>query len=331
MRHFTRVARAVLGDADAASHPGNLKEGERDFKVAGIFFAAPARDPLILLADYDFPPEQRYLRISIEDSRPGFTVRSGRPGVVPNTDHDKSFRKILSSARMGSAVYAPMTWAGETLGVFNVAAQARNTYDLTDLEVAMLFANQAAATWVALGGPAYIAGVAHALGPWQATPVGTPPPEAEDLDGLKQRLSAIIERLRVRANGSRTTVRIDDIRRGWTVEAPCAECLGEGVPSMQGELAVHHRSAATARWLERHRTLLVQPDLNKSDPPGPWALINIFNVKAQMLGPLLRADGRVAGWISIHYMHQPYPIGEAEMAAMREAVAEVSAVLGLGG
>ena len=329
MRHFTRVSRAVLGDLDAGKKPAAIKEGERDFKVSGIFFAAPSRDHLILLADHDFPPEQRYLRISIEDSRPGFTVRTGTPVVVPNTDFDQSFRKILSSARMGSALYAPMKFGGQTLGMFNIAAQARNTYDLTDLQIAMLFANQAAATWIALGGPAYIAGVAQALGPWQASPVTTPPPPTEDIAGLQRRMHEIIERLRVRAHGSRATVRLDDVHRGWTVETPCAEALGADVPSMKSDLLVHHRSAATARWLERNRRLLVQSDLNNSDPPGPWGLVNVFNVKAQLLGPILRADDHVLGWISIHYMHKPYAIGEVEQAAMSEAIAEVRKLIGL--
>jgi hypothetical protein len=329
VRHFTRVARAILGDPDAGKKPGSLKPGERDFKVSGIFFAAPARDHLILLADHDFPADQRYLRISIDDSRPGFTVRTGTPVVVPNTDHDQSFRKILSSARMGSAVYAPVMWGGQALGMFNIAAQARNTYDVSDLEIAMLFANQAAATWMALDGPAYISGIAEVLGPWQAEPIATPSPKGEDVSALQQRLLAIIERLRVRGKGSRTTIRLDDIQRGWSVETPCAEALGSDAPSMMADLLVHHRSAATARWLERNRTLLVQPNLRDSDPPGPWALVNVFNVKAQMLGPILRADGHVLGWISIHYMHKPYPIGDEEKAAMTEAIAEVRAELGL--
>lgn len=168
MRHLTRLAREVMGDPDSGKKPGALKPGERDFKVSGIFFAAPARDHLILFADHDFPPEQRHLRISITDSRPGYTVRTGEPVVVENTDSDAMFRQILSSARMGSAVYAPMVWQGSVLGMFNIAAQARNTHDKTDLAVAMQFANLAAATWIALGGPKHLEAVAAKLGPWSA-------------------------------------------------------------------------------------------------------------------------------------------------------------------
>jgi GAF domain-containing protein len=165
LRHLTRIASDVLGDLDSGRRPGALKPDERDIKVSGIFFAAPKRDHLILFADHGFPAVQRHLRISITDSRPGHTVRTGEPVVLPNTDKDTMFRQILKTARMGSAMYAPVVWQSEVLGMFNIAAQARNTYDATDLKVAMLFANLAAATWVALDGPRYLAGVASALPP----------------------------------------------------------------------------------------------------------------------------------------------------------------------
>jgi putative methionine-R-sulfoxide reductase with GAF domain len=329
LRHCTRIARAVMGDLDAGKRPGALKEGERDFKVSGIFFAAPKRDHLILLADHDFPGEQRHLRISIMDSRPGHTVRTGQPVVVPNTDKDQSFRQILKTARMGSAVYAPMIWNGTVLGMFNIAAQARDTYDTTDLQVGMAFANLASATWMALDGPAYLAGLASSLGPWNEAGVSSPP-KREDVSALEAKLAGVLDGLRAATNGSRTTLRLDDVSRGWSVEYPLAESLGSDAPTMKSDLSIHHRSAATARWLERNKQILVQPDLTNSDPPGPWALVNVFNVKAQMLGPILRDDGHVLGWVSVHYMHKPYPIGEADVAAMASAIAEIRQIIGIG-
>jgi GAF domain-containing protein len=166
--HITRIARDVLGDPDSAKRPGALKPGESDLKVSGIFFAAPKRDHLVLFADHGFPAEQRHLRIGISDSRPGHTVRTGEPVVLPNTDNDTMFRQILRTARMGSALYAPVVWQAQVLGMFNIAAQARNTYDATDLKIALLFANLAAPTWVALDGPHYLAGVVSALPPWSS-------------------------------------------------------------------------------------------------------------------------------------------------------------------
>jgi GAF domain-containing protein len=165
LSHLTRIACKVLGDPDSGKHPGALKPGERDIRASGIFFATPGREHLILFAEHGFPAEQRHLRISIMDSRPGHTVRTGEPVVLPNTDEDRQFRQILKTARMGSALYAPIVWRSEIIGMFNVAAQARNTYDASDLEMAMLFANLAAATWIAGNGPSYLAGVASALPP----------------------------------------------------------------------------------------------------------------------------------------------------------------------
>lgn len=164
---LTRAARACLGDPEARLRPGALKPGERDFGVSGIFFAAPARDHLILIAEHDFPPEQHRLRISMRDSRPGYVVRTGEAVVLPNTDQDTMFRQILSTARMGSALYAPVVWRGTVLGMFNVAAQARNTYDRGDLDLLLHFADLAAAVWVAQGGPDFLARLADSLPPWQ--------------------------------------------------------------------------------------------------------------------------------------------------------------------
>jgi GAF domain-containing protein len=164
--HMTRTASEVLGDRDAAQRPGALEPGARDLKVAGIFFVAPARDHLVLLAEHGFPAEQRRLRIGIGDSRPGHTARTGEPVVLADTHGDAMFRQILKTARMGSALYAPLAWRSQVLGVLNIAARASNTYDATDLEAALLFASLAAATWMAMGGPEHLAAVTSELPPW---------------------------------------------------------------------------------------------------------------------------------------------------------------------
>jgi GAF domain-containing protein len=166
---LTRAAGEVLGDREAGRRLGALKPGERDFVCSGIFFAAPAQDHLILLAEHGFPPEQHRLRIDIGDSRPGHTVRTGEAVVLSNTDRDPMFRQILKTARMGSALYLPMVWQGRVFAMFNVAAQARGTYEETDLRLGLLFADLAAATWIALDGPRFLAELAASLPPWPAS------------------------------------------------------------------------------------------------------------------------------------------------------------------
>ena len=63
-----------------------------------------------------------------------------------------SFVKILETFRAGSAVFAPLLWQHEALGVIVCVAQARNTLGELDLEVHVAFSHLGAAQWVAHGG-----------------------------------------------------------------------------------------------------------------------------------------------------------------------------------
>ncbi len=171
--HLTMAACELLGDPDAPAKPGALKPGETQYVVSGMFIIAPQRDHMILHADHGFPASQRHARISTADSRPGHTVKTGVPAVVPNTDVDPIFRQILASGRVGCSVYVPMIWGTEVIGMFNTAAQARYMYDETDLRMQVLFANLAAATWMARGGPDHIARLVATLPPWSAVPTST--------------------------------------------------------------------------------------------------------------------------------------------------------------
>ena len=163
---ITRIALEVLGERASAPQSGGTKAGAAEFKCAGIFFAAPARDHLILLAEQGYPPEQHRARISIHDSNPGLVVRTGQPKIVPNTDEDPNFRQILKTTRVGSSVYLPVVWQRQVLGMFNVAAQARYALAEPDLRMGLLFANLSAATWMALDGPRYLEQLLAGMPPW---------------------------------------------------------------------------------------------------------------------------------------------------------------------
>jgi GAF domain len=165
--HMTHATRDALGDPSAPSRPGALKPGEQQFIVGGIFFLAPDRRHMTLMAAHGYPAAQRYARISSADSRPGHAVQTGKAALVPNTDIDTIFRQILASGRVGCSMYTPVKWGTEVIGLFNTAAQARFMYDETDLAMQELFANLAAATWVAKGGTDFVAGLGAALPPWQ--------------------------------------------------------------------------------------------------------------------------------------------------------------------
>ena len=163
VRHFTTATRALLGDPDAPNQPGALKPGETQFIVSACFFIAPSRDHMIVFAD-NFGLGRA--RISVTDSRPGHTVQTKEAAVVKNTDEDAIFRQIIKTGRVGCSVYVPVMWAGEVVGMFNTASQARYMFDETDMKVQKLFAACAVAVWMGRGGPDKVAQVAKELGPW---------------------------------------------------------------------------------------------------------------------------------------------------------------------
>ncbi len=160
LRELTRVCPIVLGDKRAHLRPGALRAGERQFSVCGLFVLTPDRRHNLLLAEVGFPPEQHRLRIDATLAHPGWVVEHRRPLILANTDLDADFKQILKTSRMGSALYAPMTWKGELLGQLLCASQARNTYEPADLDVLQAFAEAGAALWIAHGGPAFLAEIA---------------------------------------------------------------------------------------------------------------------------------------------------------------------------
>lgn len=156
----TRAAMDRLGDPEAHLKPGALKPDERHFRVAGVFLATPDRRRHLLVAEHGFPPEQHRLSFPLDVGHPGWVIRNRRPLVIPNTDENAEFKQILKTARMGSALYAPMFWRGEILGQIVVAAQARNTFAQADLDALVAAAHFASAYYVASGGPEFLRALA---------------------------------------------------------------------------------------------------------------------------------------------------------------------------
>lgn len=127
---------------------------------------------------------------------------------------------------------------------------------------------------------------------------------------------------------SRATLRADDTARGWTSNVPCAEVLRDGAPTMLNDSSLDHRAAATIRWLDETRSILVQPDLAGAAPSPPRALMDAHLAKAQMVGPVVAGDS-LYGWVSAHDIKGARPWSAPDQAAMRRAVATISALLGL--
>ena len=129
---FSMLAASQLGDMRAAEKPGSLKNGEQQFTVAGCFMHLKDDQKSVLLAETGFPAEQHRLSIPDNLGHPGWVVKNEKPLLLANTDEHSNFEQILKTARMGSAMYSPLTLGGKFIGQFITASQARNTYDFED-------------------------------------------------------------------------------------------------------------------------------------------------------------------------------------------------------
>ena len=151
---ITNTLPGLLGDRESHLQPGNLKDGEKQQFACCCFVVTPDRKSNLLVAPVNFGPGQRHMKIDIELGHPGHVVRTKQPVLLANTDAHKSFVKILETFRAGSAVFAPLMWGADALGVIVCASQARNTFNETDLAVHVAFSHLAAAQWMAHAGPA---------------------------------------------------------------------------------------------------------------------------------------------------------------------------------
>ena len=153
---ITRALPQLLGDRESHLQPGNLKDGEKQQFACCCFVVTPDRQHNLLVAPVNFGPTQRHMKIGIDLGHPGHVVKTRQPMLLANTDTHNSFVKILETFRAGSAVFAPLMWGEEALGVIICASQARHTFSEADLEVHVAFSHLAAAQWMAHAGPAYL-------------------------------------------------------------------------------------------------------------------------------------------------------------------------------
>jgi maleate isomerase len=143
---------------------------------------------------------------------------------------------------------------------------------------------------------------------------------------LATALDAILLALLNETGASRTTLRLDSPQHGTNVDDVIAEAKAPGVKSLRGRTSINQRAAATVKWLERERRLLVQNHLENVDPAPPEALRTVYGTKAQMLAPLLRKSA-LQGWISVHYNHGPREWSAADRAALERAARAAHAAI----
>ncbi len=156
LRECVHTTLRITGDNKAADRPGALKAGETQFFVGGVFLAAPDKASHLLVAEWGFPPEQHRLNFPLDTGHPGWIWKNQHPLILENTDEHTEFKQILKTARMGSAMYAPILWNGNFIGQIITAAQARNTYALPDRERIAAAAAIAASLYMAMDGAAWL-------------------------------------------------------------------------------------------------------------------------------------------------------------------------------
>jgi len=161
---------------------------------------------------------------------------------------------------------------------------------------------------------------------WKALDVGGGPaivPEWGQLlasGALRARLQPALEDLLAATEADRTTLRMDLPALGLRVDLTAAEAVAPGVRSIRRDGSLDQRALNTVVWLQQHRKPLVQPHF-REEPQPPEALKDVYNVRAQTLGPIIRA-GEMAGWISIHSLRER-EWSPPDLAALAQATQRV--------
>lgn len=115
---------------------------------------------------------------------------------------------------------------------------------------------------------------------------------------LRSYLKTICEDLLAEINADRTTIRLDIPKLSIGVDLAIAEAVKIGVSTISNDSSLNQRDLETIRWLEKYRCPLIQSNFTVAPWP-PSALIDLYGVKAQMLGPIIM-DRNLIGWISVH-------------------------------
>ena len=146
----------TLGDRQAHLAAGNLKDGETQQFACGAFFLSEDGKENVLIGPVNYHPDQKNMRIDATLGHPGWIVANQKPLILPNTDREPSFVKILRTFRAGSVVYAPIFWGGKFLGQIICASQARNVMSQVDLDTLEVACRLAGMVWAAHQGDAYL-------------------------------------------------------------------------------------------------------------------------------------------------------------------------------
>jgi maleate isomerase len=146
------------------------------------------------------------------------------------------------------------------------------------------------------------------------------------MDKTISELQLIITELLQATEASRTTLRMDIPEHNCHVDAAAVEASAPGIRSIKVDTSLDQRNLNTVRYLEEQRCNLIQDDCVNAEVSPPAALIQVYGVKAQMLGPLVW-DNQLIGWVSVHYTPSTRHWSEEDIAALNDATKRVMTCL----
>ncbi len=142
--------------------------------------------------------------------------------------------------------------------------------------------------------------------------------------GPAPRFRKLVDGLLRLTAATRVTVRLEDETGGFPV---VAEALAQGARSIAGDSSIDLRAAPTFQYLERELRPLIQDDILDSDTAPPPELIARYGARAQMIAPVV-CDGRMVGFVSVHYAEEPRHWTPEEIGAIESAATRVAATVG---
>lgn len=151
--------------------------------------------------------------------------------------------------------------------------------------------------------------------------MSTAPALAED---RRRRLTGVLERLRRRTGATRTTLRIDF--DGWLFPVE-VECLADGTGSIKGDETFDLRKAPSSRAVLDSRQMLVQEDCTEGPFAPPPEFVELYDVRAQIICPIVR-DERVVAILSVHSRQGPRRWSEEDRALTEAAAAACEELIG---
>jgi maleate isomerase len=141
--------------------------------------------------------------------------------------------------------------------------------------------------------------------------------------GMALTFDTIVSDLLAATNASRVTLRLAVPGQGFPV---VAEDVSPGVSSIRLDVSPSLTNAPTVDYLAKRRENLIQNDCLSADVRPPAELLELYGVKAQMLGPVLRGQ-QLIGIVSVHYIPGPRHWTDEEVRALNCAVRAVEQIV----